>query len=54
MKMRQFLSYEDETNILEVLLTIDDMRTPEIQAYREQQEKEAKRFIRDNKSNNGA
>ena len=54
MKMRQFLSYEDETNILEVLLTIDDMRTPEIQAYREQQEKEAIRFIRDNKSNNGA
>lgn len=49
-----FLSYEDETNILEVLLTIDDMRTPEIQAYREQQEKEAIRFIRDNKSNNGA
>lgn len=44
-----FLSYEDETNILEVLLTIDDMRTPEIQAYREQQEKEAIRFIRDNK-----
>ena len=44
-----FLSYEDETNILEVLLTIDDMRTPEIQAYREQQEKEAIRYIRDNK-----
>lgn len=44
-----FLSYEDETNILEVLLTIDDMRTPEIQAYREQQEKEAIRIIRDNK-----
>ena len=44
-----FLSYDDETNILEVLLTIDDMRTPEIQAYREQQEKEAIRFIRDNK-----
>ena len=44
-----FLSYEDETNILEVLLTIDDMRTPEIQAYREQQEKEAIRFIRNNK-----
>ena len=34
-----FLSYGDETNILDVLLTIDDMRTPEIQAYREQQEK---------------
>lgn len=44
-----FLSYEDETNILEVLLTIDDMRTPEIQAYREQSEKELIRFIRDNK-----
>lgn len=44
-----FLSYEDETNILEVLLTIDDMRTPEISAYREQSEKELIRFIRDNK-----
>ena len=44
-----FLSYEDETNILEVLLTIDDMRTPEIQAYREQSHKELIRFIRDNK-----
>ena len=44
-----FLSYEDETNILEVLLTIDDMRTPEINAYREQSYKELIRFIRDNK-----
>lgn len=44
-----FLSYEDDTNILEVLWIIDDKRTPEIQAYREQQEKETIRFIRDNK-----
>ena len=44
-----FLSYDDETNILEVLLTIDDMRTPELQAYREQSHKELIRFIRDNK-----
>ena len=44
-----FLSYEDKTNIQEVLYMIDDMRTPEINAYREQSEKELIRFIRDNK-----
>ena len=44
-----FLSYEDKTNIQEVLYMIDDMRTPEISAYREQSEKELIRFIRDNK-----
>ena len=44
-----FLSYGDKTNIIEVLWMIDDMRTPEIQAYREQSHKELIRFIRDNK-----
>ena len=44
-----FLSYGDKTNIIEVLWMIDDMRTPEINAYREQSDKELIRFIRNNK-----